>query len=280
MNYLSEMDSSAPDFGDFYDELPLWSAPFGLMLLDQVPLKPGISILDVGAGTGFASLELAQRCGPTSTVIAVDPWQPVVARLRRKLQHLGLINVRVLEQDAAALDLPAESIDLVVSNLGINNFADPEAVLKTCWRVMKPGAGIVLTTNLEGHMQEFYEIYRQTLIALGFTDRLEAFEKHIHHRATIDSVTQLLIRADFDLVEVTRSAFRMRFADGSSLLRHHFIRFGFLPAWKEVVQPADIEMTFSELEKQLNEAALASGELSLTIPMACIAARKPGVHSA
>ena len=280
MEVLSDIDTNQPEFADFYDELPLWSAPFGLMLLDRAPLKPGISILDVGAGTGFTTIELAQRCGPASTVIAVDPWPAVVARLRRKLQFLHLANVRVLEQDAASIDLASDSIDLVVSNLGINNFDRPDAVLKASWRVMKPGAEMILTTNLVGHMWEFYNIYRQCLIDLGLTDRLEALEKHINHRATINSVTQLLARVGFDLVDVTRSAFQFRFADGSSLLRHHFIRFAFLPDWKAVLEPAQIESTFTELENRLNAASLSRGELSLTIPTACIEARKPETPAA
>jgi len=36
VNYLEEIDYQKPEFGDLYDELPLWSAPFGLMLLEQV----------------------------------------------------------------------------------------------------------------------------------------------------------------------------------------------------------------------------------------------------
>ena len=47
-----------------YDELPLWSAPFGLKLLEVVALRPGIVALDIGCGTGFPVLELAQRLGP------------------------------------------------------------------------------------------------------------------------------------------------------------------------------------------------------------------------
>src|SRR5258708_9194598 len=59
MNYLQEIDFKSPEFGDLYDELPLWSAPFGLLLLEHVKLRPGLTILDVGAGTGFMSIELA-----------------------------------------------------------------------------------------------------------------------------------------------------------------------------------------------------------------------------
>jgi 2-polyprenyl-3-methyl-5-hydroxy-6-metoxy-1,4-benzoquinol methylase len=65
MNYLDEIDYKAPEFGDLYDELPLWSARFGLMLLEHVPLRPGMTILDVGAGTGFMTIEgaaLRLRC--------------------------------------------------------------------------------------------------------------------------------------------------------------------------------------------------------------------------
>lgn len=58
MQYLESIDYQTPEFGDLYDELPLWSAPFGLMLLDQVTLRPAMTILDVGAGTGFMTIEL------------------------------------------------------------------------------------------------------------------------------------------------------------------------------------------------------------------------------
>src|SRR5207244_7937956 len=97
MNYLDEIDHTQPGFGEWYDELPLWSAPFGLLLLDRVPIKSGLTILDVGAGTGFLTLELAQRCGPEARVFAVDPWKAGMSRLRRKLNHLGVGNVVLIE---------------------------------------------------------------------------------------------------------------------------------------------------------------------------------------
>ena len=276
MKYLAAVDSTHAEFGELYDELPLWSAPFGLLLLGRVPMRPGLTVLDVGAGTGFLTLELAQRCGPLATVIAVDPWAAGMRRRRRKLAYLGLGNVRLLEQDAATLALPDASIDLVVSNLGINNFANADAVLRTCFRVMKPAGKLFLTTNLVGHMHEFYEVYRAVLHELGLVDRLTALDAHVHHRATIESVTRMLTGAGFETLEVVTDTLRMRFADGSSFLRHYFIRLGFLPAWQSVVLPDAMERTFAVLERKLNTVAAERGELALTIPMACLEAQKPG----
>jgi len=277
MNYLEQIDYTDREFGDLHDELPLWSAPFGLFLLDRVPIKPGLTILDVGAGTGFLTLELAQRCGPTAKVFAIDPWEAGMERLRRKLDHLGLGNVVLIEKDVAAIDLPDESIDLVVSNLGLNNFENPPAVLQSCFRVAKPGSRLLLTTNLAGHMREFYDIYRATLIELGRTDRLAALDAHISHRGTVGSVTSLVAAAGFGVLGIDRQSFRMRFADGSSLLRHYFIRLGFVEGWKSVAGMDALETTFAVLERNLNTSAAESGELALTIPMACIDAVKPNV---
>lgn len=274
MKYLEEIDIATPEFGDLYDELPLWSAPFGLLLLDRVPVKPGLTILDVGAGTGFLTIELAERCGPGTQVIAVDPWKAAMDRLRRKIEQRHLGNIRLLEQDASAIDLPEASVDVIVSNLGINNFENPDAVLRECFRLARPGATLLLTTNLVGHMAEFYEAYREVLTDLGQRDRLAALDTHINHRGTVDSVASLLLGAGFKVTDIVTNSFRMRFADGSALLRHHFIRLGFIQGWKSVAAADSLPETFDRLERRLNAIAQERGELALTIPMACFVARK------
>jgi arsenite methyltransferase len=58
-DYLAfEADFNAAETVAVYDEAPLWSAMFGLLLLQHVPLKQAITALDVGCGTGFPLLEL------------------------------------------------------------------------------------------------------------------------------------------------------------------------------------------------------------------------------
>ena len=204
----------------------------------------------------------------------IDYTQPM-SRLRRKLDHLAVGNVVLIEQDATAIDLPDASIDLVVSNLGINNFENAAAVLESCFRVAKPDARLLLTTNLAGHMSEFYDVYRATLIELGRSDRLAALDAHIRHRGTVDSVSRMVTDAGFKVVCIDTHSFRMRFADGSSLLRHYFIRLGFVQGWKSVAAPDAVEASFKALERNLNIVAEERGELALTIPMACVDAVKP-----
>jgi len=163
----------------------------------------------------------------------------------RECRYLGIENVRLIEHDAADLDLPEASIDVVVSNLGINNFANADAVLRTCFRVTKPGGRLLLTANLVGHMQEFYDVYRATLMELELADRLATLDAHMNHRATLASIAAQLARAGFALLAVATDSYRMRCANGSSFLRHAFVRLAFLPAWTSVVPPEAVARTFT-----------------------------------
>jgi hypothetical protein len=123
-------------------------------------------------------------------------------------------------------------------------------------------------------MAEFYEVYRATLIELGQMEALTALDTHIRRRTTVDSLVSMLRQTGFEALNVVRDFFRMRFADGSSLLRHYFIRLGFVPGWKSVVDLALHQETFTALERNLNAVARERGELALTIPMACVEASK------
>jgi hypothetical protein len=64
----------------------------------------------------------------------------------------------------------------------------------------------------------------------------------------------------------------MRFASGTALLNHHFIKLGFLDGWKSIV-PARQREVFDHLRLALDAHARREGELSLTIPMAYVEAR-------
>jgi arsenite methyltransferase len=251
----------------FYDELSLWSSHFGDLLLRHLELRRGIEILDLGCGTGFPLFELAMIHGAESHVTGLDPWTDAITRARARLAFMELPNVTIIEGDGAQMPFEKDRFDLIVSNLGINNFADPAAVLSECRRVLRPGGRIVLTTNLDGHMREFYELYAETLSELTLEKYLPRLEANRSHRGTTSSVRALLEAAGFQVTRVYEEQFRMRYIDGTALLGHFLTRIGFLDAWKKIVDPADEEQVFALLEKKLNTKAVRDGELGMTIPM-------------
>lgn len=274
-SYLDfQADLSSPDVASAYDELTLWSAMCGLLLLRHVPLVPDARVLDVGCGTGFPLLELAQRLGPASHVWGVDPWRAALERARHKARVWGVANVTIDEGDAAELIHPDGFFSMVVSNLGINNFARPREAMRACARVLRPGGVLALATNVQGHMAELYEAFADVLRELGLSSAVPALEANAAHRATVGSLTTLLHEAGLTVTRVEEERRELRFSGGSALLHHYFIKLGFLDGWKEVVPEGDRARVFPRLEAALDARALSSGGLFLTIPLAYVEARR------
>jgi len=262
-------DFSSPRVIAAYDELPLWSAMFGLLLLDEVPLSGVKTALDVGCGTGFPLIELAERLGAGAHVHGLDPWSAALKRAAEKIASRATPNVTLHEGSATAMPFADGTFDLIVSNLGVNNFDDRAGSIRDCRRVARPGATVALTTNLQGHMKEFYAIFDEVLNTAGDSEARRRLREHVEHRATVAGVRGLLESGGFSVVRIVERTGRMRFASGTALLNHHFIKLGFLDAWKKVVPGREIEM-FLRLKSRLDEVAASNGELALTIPMAYI----------
>ena len=271
----NRFDLDDPEITDLFDELPLWSAPFGMMLLDKVKPEPRMTVLDIGFGNGFPLLELAQRLGESSTVYGIDPWAAAHHRVKKKIAAFNIKNVKLVEGDAAHMDFEDNTFDLIVSNTGVNNFADVPKVFRESFRVAKPGARIVLTTNPKGHMEEFYKILGETIRQLDMTHLLDKLETHIAHRLTGETICNLLTEAGFGLSALDHRSFSMRFATGSAFLNHALIKIGFLDAWKALFPKEELKRVFTILEKSLNTAAREQGEFIVTIPICYIEGIRP-----
>ncbi len=262
-----------PGFVAHYDELPLWSAYAGTLLLRHVPLWSGCSALDIGCGAGFPLLELAQRLGAGSHVYGIDLWEAALERARAKARQWNVANVTVIPGDAAHLPLPDESIDLIVSNLGVNNLADAGAVFAECRRVARPGAIFALTTNLQGHMREFYAVVFAALESMRADHLILGLQRHIEQRATIPALAAALEQAGFQIIRTVEELAELRFADGSAMLRHWFITLAFLPTWRDALEGPELESLFRDIEGRLNDRARDAGELRLSVPLAYLEAR-------
>ncbi len=273
-NYLSYKFEDTPAFVSTYDELPLWSASFGQLLLKYIDYTTNITIVDIGTGTGFPLLEIASRFGASCTCYGVDIWTNAINRVAEKVKNYGLTNVEMIETSAAEIPLADNSVDLIVSNLGINNFEDPTAVFAECYRLLKPGGKLALTTNLYGHWQEFYSVFEETLAQLDMHELLPELKKQQLRRGTIDTTKALFEQSGFRITKEITDSFEMKFADGSAFLDHHFVKLGWLGSWTSLVPKEQHEKVFGQLEQNLNSLAQKQGGLTLTVPMAFIEGAK------
>jgi len=276
MTVQSTWNLEDPDVVSAIDELPLWSAPFGQVLLDTILLKPGLRVLDIGSGLGFPALQLAQMLGTASTVIALDPWEAGGARLHLKMRQYGLTNVTIASGVAESIPFEDSSFDLITSNNGLNNVQDLRQAWTECGRVAKPGAQLVLTENLPDTMLEFYSCFKDTLSESSLADFIPAVDAHIHSkRKPIEETRQIISESGFNVVAEKHSRFTMRFLDGTAMMRAFLIRLAFLPAWKSII-PGEEQgrRVFEKLETNLDTLAVRQGELSLTIPFVCLDCRR------
>ena len=244
---------------DAYDELSFWSSRFGALLFDNLELRRGIVELDVACGAGFPLFELAHVHGPSSRFVGVDIWKEGLARAAGKIEVYGLTNVEVREADGAAMPFDDQTFDLITSNLGVNNFSDPPAVLRECFRVARAGARLAVTTNLTGHMAGFYEVYRATLRELGREELLPALDAQEAHRGTRGDIERMIVEAGFAVTKVVEDSFDLRFADGTAMLRHSLVQF-FLGGWRGVTED---EGVWAGIEANLN----AASPLRFGVPM-------------
>jgi ubiquinone/menaquinone biosynthesis C-methylase UbiE len=270
-----EFNSSDPRFVLVNDELPLWSAPFGFKLLDIICLRPHLNVLDIGPGTGFPLLEIAQMLGDSGRVYGLDPWAAALDRIRQKIEILGLSNVSLHEGRAENQPFRDGFFDLIVSNNGISNVGDMRKTFEECFRVAKPGAQFVFTMNTEETMIEFYGVFQKILKEKGLTDAVQRMKEHIHEkRKPLFEVQRLVLDAGFEVSRVLTDSFRFRYLNGTAMFGHFMIRSSFLGPWKSVVPPDRVEEVFTTLENCLNELARARGEIALTIPFIAMDCRR------
>lgn len=273
-NYLKNKIDPAANV-DVSDELPLWSAPFGMALLEAIEYRNGITALDIGFGTGFPLTELAMRLGEGSVVYGIDPWEPAIARTRQKIAAYGITNIRIIQGMAESLPLENDSVDLIVSNNGLNNVSDLDRVLFECARVIRTGGQFVITVNLDKTMQEFYREFTGLLADMNMQPEIERVQEHIRtKRRPLREILSMLEVNGFSIVEKKEKQFNYHFSSGTAMLNHYFIRQAFLESWISILPEGEAEKFFEELEQRLNGLARGLGSLQLSIPFALINARK------
>ena len=105
-------------------------------------LREGEVVLDLGSGGGIDVILSAKRFGPTGIAYGLDMTDEMLALAQRNAREAGVTNVHFLKGVIEQIPLPADSVDVVISNCVINLSVDKPAVLTEIARVLKPGGRV------------------------------------------------------------------------------------------------------------------------------------------
>ncbi|MET9822622.1 MULTISPECIES: arsenite methyltransferase [unclassified Streptomyces] len=105
-------------------------------------LREGERVLDLGSGGGIDVLLSARRVGPTGKAYGLDMTEEMLALALANQKKAGATNVEFLKGTIEAVPLPANTIDVVISNCVINLSTDKAAVFAETFRVLAPGGRI------------------------------------------------------------------------------------------------------------------------------------------
>jgi len=112
--------------------------------LDAIGIRPGMIVADIGAGTGYMSLRLAKRVGPTGKVYANDIQPEMLRRLRQNADQAKLKNIETILGSDVDPKLPAGQMDLVLLVDVYHEFSQPQKMLRAIRATLKPGGRLVL----------------------------------------------------------------------------------------------------------------------------------------
>jgi SAM-dependent methyltransferase len=154
----------------------------------HIDLHEGDKVLDLGSGGGIDVLLSARRVGPTGFAYGLDMTDEMLALAQANQAKAGVHNVAFLKGRIEAVPLPAEAVDVVISNCVINLSADKGQVLREAFRVLKPGGRFAVSdviadgpvpAELRHNMEAWVgclagaleiEEYQRLLTDAGFTD--------------------------------------------------------------------------------------------------------------
>jgi len=105
-------------------------------------LKPGMTVGDIGAGSGYHTVRLSRLVGPTGSVVAQDVTRDYLVELARRTERLKLTNVMFALGEPHDPRLPASSLDAAILVHMYHEIAQPYAFLYNLAPALKPGARI------------------------------------------------------------------------------------------------------------------------------------------
>lgn len=134
-----QWDKSAQGWNDHSTRIRAWLRVPTDAMLEMAEIGPGARVIDVAAGAGDQTLDIARRVGATGAVLATDLSPRILQFAHDNAQRAGLNNVETRVTDGEHLNVPDASFDAAICRLGLMLFPDPLRGLREMFRALNTG---------------------------------------------------------------------------------------------------------------------------------------------
>lgn len=134
-----QWDKHAKGWNDHSAQISDWLRESTDAMLAMAEVRPGARVLDVAAGAGDQTLDIAERVGPTGSVLATDMSPAILQFAKDKARRVGYSNVKMQTADGENLKVTEGDFDAAICRLGLMFFPDPSKGLREMFRALKPG---------------------------------------------------------------------------------------------------------------------------------------------
>jgi SAM-dependent methyltransferase len=206
--------AQAKGWGRHADAMRHNTMPVTAWMVDAIVPQPGQTLLELAAGPGDVGFLAAELIIPGGTLISSDVAPEMLTAAQERAKELGIDNVRFLQVDAEAIDLPAATIDGVLCRWGFMLLADPEAGLRETRRVLRPGGRVALAAWTSPEENVWLSAAMRELLERGLMEPPDPAAPGPFTWAREGAIAETLDAAGFDDIEVDTVEFAMRYPHG------------------------------------------------------------------
>ncbi len=256
---------------DTYDDVGVpWFRPIAQGLVDELDVKPGECVLDVGCGRGAALIPLARAAGPTGRVLGIDLAPRMVELTAQDVRDLPQVEVRVA--DASAPGLQPSSYDVVASSLVLFFLPDPAAAVRTWSQLLVGGGRLGVTTfgPQDEQWKQVDSVFTPYLPPAMLDARTSGARGPF---GSDEGVARLLSDAGLTAVRTVHQTVDAVFRDAEHLLEFSWSH-GQRAMW-EAVPPREHDAVRRQMTEVVRPMTESSGWLSFTQQVRHTLARRP-----
>jgi SAM-dependent methyltransferase len=229
-------------------------------MLTMAGVQPGAHVLDVAAGAGDQTLDIAERVGPDGYVLATDLSPDILRYAERNVAHAGHHNVETKVSDFERLAVEDACFDAVVCRLGLMLSRNPLQGLREMRRALKPGGGLCTMVFSTPQSNPCVTALMATAIKHAGLPPPDPYQPGgLMSLGKLGLIDELFDEAGFREVATTKMTAPFRMPTARAYLDFVKTSAGPIAAIIERLDPARRDAAWAEMEERLRQFETASG---------------------